>query len=128
MAQQSETEGALARRIVRGRDGGVKGWFVYYQNRRSVGRVLQLVTTQHSVDNVFNCLVHEAQEAGISSLWGRTDPIHPDLATQKNCVFFAKPLVLVHSKHPHIVQSILAGEMFFSGLEGEVWMEINAWR
>jgi hypothetical protein len=127
MAQQSETEGSLARRIVRAPDGRVKGWFIYYQNRRSVGRVLQLVATHQSMQDVFNCLLHEAQEAGLAALWGRTDPLHPDLSMDKRCVFFAKPMVLVHSKRTDIVRSVLAGEMFFSGLEGELWMAVNAW-
>jgi hypothetical protein len=126
-AKQSETEGALVRRIVRSHDGRVKGWFVYYQNRRSIGRVLQLVATGPSIQEVFNCLVWEAHAAGLTGLWGRTDPIHPDLATQKLCVFFAKPMVLAHSKRPGIIHSIQAGKMFFSGLEGELWMSVNAW-
>jgi hypothetical protein len=36
-------------------------------------------------------------------------------------------MVLVHSKRTDIVRSILAGEMFFSWLEGELWMAVIAW-
>ncbi len=127
MAQHSVTEGKLSRRIVRDADGRFKGWFIYYQNRKSVGRVLQFVSTRQSTQDVFDCLLYDAQAAGLAALWGRTDPLNPEIANHNRSIFLSKPMVLVHSKREEIIRTILAGQMLFSGLEGESWMAVNAW-
>jgi len=126
MAEQSESEGPLVKRAVKGSDGRQLGWFVYYQNKGGFGRVLQLVANGRSMDRVFDSLLMDARRAGVVALWGRTDPQHAALFGGRRCLFQARPSVLVHSSRPEIVQSFQRADAFFSGFEGELWMKTNA--
>lgn len=126
MAEQSVGEGRLAKRCVRDAGGRLLGWYIYYQNKNGIGRVLQVATLDHSMAAVLSCLVYEAKQAGVAVLWGRTEPQHAASLNEQNCVFFARPWVLVHAARAELVAAFQNADTFFSGLEGELWMRVNA--
>jgi hypothetical protein len=126
MAEQSESEGKLVKRSVTSRDGRQLGWFVYYQNKYGFGRVLQLVAHPRCMDRVLDSLLFDAKQAGVAALWGRTDPQHAGLFTERHCVFHGRPWVLIHSDQNEIIRSFQNAEAFFTGFEGELWMKTNA--
>jgi len=126
MAEQSETEGPLTKRLVRSQTGKVLGWFVYYRSRNATGRVLQLVGHPNSFEPVLDSLFHDASQHGLAALWGRTEPGQNRLLTKKHCVFRGTPWVLVHSKQQEIVESFQRADALFTGFDGEHWMKTNA--
>lgn len=126
MAEQSIDEGRLAKRCVRDAGGKILGWYIYYQNKNGLARVLQLAATAQSMEVVLNSLVYEAKQYGVAALWGRTEPQHAGLLDKHNCVFFARPWALVHSASPELIAAFQNADVFFSGLEGELWMKVNA--
>ena len=126
MAEQSETEGPLTRRLVRSRTGKILGWFVYYRSRNATGRVLQLVELGNSFEPLFDSLLHDASQHGLSALWGRAEPGQNKLLTRKRCLFRGTPWVLVHSQQQEIVDCFQRADALFTGFDGEQWMKTNA--
>lgn len=126
MAEQSETEGPLIKRMVRSQSGTVLGWFVYYRSRNATGRVLQLVGLGNSFEPVLDSLIHDASKHGLNALWGRTEPGQNKLLTNKHCVFKGTPWVLVHSQQQEIVDAFQRADALFTGFDGEHWMKTNA--
>ena len=118
-------EGELAKRVVESADGKALGWFVHYHNRNGFGRVLQVAAFPRSMETVLDGLIDDARQAGVAALWGRTEPLHAMLLTQRHCLFQARPWVLVHSSRPEIIHSFQNADAFFSGLDGELWMKFN---
>ncbi|MBT8084465.1 MAG: GNAT family N-acetyltransferase [Woeseia sp.] len=126
MAEQSPDEGRLAKRCVRDSAGKVLGWYVYYETKGKLARVLQLAGHPHSMRDVLNALVHDAMQAGAAALWGRTEPRYASFLHDQKCIFFANPWVLVQAKNPELVACFREADAFFSGFEGELWMQVNA--
>ncbi|MBT8084799.1 MAG: hypothetical protein KJN72_06215 [Woeseia sp.] len=126
MAEQSPAEGRLAKRCVRDSAGKVLGWYVYYETKGKLARVLQLAGHPHSIRDVLNALVHDAMQAGAAALWGRTEPRYASFLNDQKCIFFARPWVLVQAKNPELVACFREADAFFSGFEGELWMQVNA--
>ena len=120
MAEQSESEGTLAKQSVETAAGRTLGWFVYYRNRGGFGRVLQLAAFSRSMELVLDSLIYDAKQAGVAALWGRTEPEHAMLLTERHCLFQGRPWVLVHSSRPEIVQSFQVAECALHRLRGRV--------
>jgi hypothetical protein len=125
MAEQSKSEGELAKRAVESKGGKIIGWFVYYRRRNGIGRVLQLASQPRSMPAVLDSLIYEARQQGLAALWGRTEPEQAALMTERHCIFQGRPWVLVHAARPEIIRSFLEADAFFSGFEGEQWMKLN---
>jgi hypothetical protein len=126
MAEQSESEGTLAKREVQTTDGRTLGWYVYYRNRNGIGRVLQLAALPRSMDVVLDCLIYEASQEGLAALMGRAEPHGASLLNDRHCFFRGRSWFLVHSPEPEIIHAFQNADAFFSGFDGEHWMRVNA--
>ena len=126
MAGQSETEGPLAKCVVRSGTGQDLGWFVYYRSRNATGRVLQLVSLGNSYEAVLDCLLHDASRNGLAALWGRTEPGKNSVLASRHCLFKGVPWMLIHSANCQLIDSFLQADALFTGFEGEHWMKTNA--
>jgi len=126
MAEQSTTEGGLAKRCVRDTNGDILGWYIFYKTKGKLARVLQFSGKPRAMREVLGSLAFDAKEAGATALWGRTEPRYAGYLNEQKCLFLARPWVLVHARDPELVESFCAADAFFTGLEGELWMKVNA--
>ena len=124
--EESTFEGPLVKRVVQSAKGKTLGWYVYYRKKNGIGRVLQLAAFPRSMDIVLDSLIYEAHQEGLAALRGRADPDHAHVFNKRFCAFQGRPWFLIHSSDPEIVQSFQSADVFFSGLEGELWMKTNA--
>lgn len=125
LAQAAEKRqyGTLDGRIVRGADGGVAGWFLYYRNRTGMSQVLQVAARPRGRGLVLDAMLEHARRHGVVALAGPLDPgtIH-EAAIRRSTLRHEGPWVLFSSQRPDLMQAIAAGDAFLSRLEGEWWM------
>jgi hypothetical protein len=112
--------GSLQRALLRSKDERVAGWFVYYVNQKGFAEVLQ-VGYRHSyqAEVVRHLFVH-ARRRGAVALSGRLEPHLAKALAGRQCFLFRREhAMLVHSRNPHIANTIHLGHAFISRLEGE---------
>ena len=121
-AAEKRGRGELKRTSVRDRSGRRIGWYIYFLNSHGTSRVLQLAATHEAIDQVFACLVNEAERAGTDGLVGRLDSRFMSELSSQGCRLSVGPWVLAHARNPSLLDPLKNGDAFFSGLEGEWWM------
>lgn len=116
--------GALHKRVVRGSQGRIIGWYLYFIKPSGIAEVAQLVATANSADAVLDSLFYHAQRQGAIAVTGQVDPPLLNSLSDKFCVFhpIRDGWVMLHSRHPEILQTINAGKAFLSRLESEWWI------
>lgn len=100
------------------------GWYLYYGSRGAVGTVVQVGASKSRTGEVLDHLFHHARRQGLIAVSGQVDPgMFSDLAG-KHCLFHhdGGSLLLVHSRHPEVLQAIDQGDAFLTRLEGEWWI------
>jgi hypothetical protein len=112
---------AVQARLVRSADDQPVGWYVYFR-RGVLAEVVQIAARPGRWADVFTLLAVEARDDGSAALTGRLDPAQLHDLAALGCWFTrGGPWTLVHSKHPELTSAVLAGEAFFSRLDGE-WL------
>jgi hypothetical protein len=98
------------------------GWFVYYEKRKRVGEVVQMVAGEGRLEAVLRAAILDAGAQGLALLRGEVDG--SDLQTYRNalCLLNTGRWMLVHSPRKAIVDSFMRGRALFSGLDGERWI------
>jgi len=108
---------------VRGADGSVVGWYLYYANAGGVGQVVQVAARQGQGDDVLQSLFHHAWEQGLVALQGRLEPgLMSALGTGGALLAREGPWVLAQAQRPELSAAIHRGDAFLSRLDGEWWM------
>lgn len=100
------------------------GWYLYYGNRGTLGAVAQIGASKAHAGEVLDHLFHHARQQGLIAVSGQVDPaMFPELAG-RHCLFHhdGGSLLLVHSRHPEVLQAIDRGDAFLTRLEGEWWI------
>ncbi|HEU5358565.1 MAG TPA: GNAT family N-acetyltransferase [Gemmatimonadales bacterium] len=125
LAQAAEKReyGTLDGRIVRGDDGSVAGWFLYYRNRTGMSQVLQVAAQPRDRGLVLDAMLEHARQHGVVALAGPLDPgtIH-EAAIRRSTLRHEGPWVLFSSQRRDLMQAIAGGDAYLSRLEGEWWM------
>ena len=120
VAQQSQPDRVLRRRVVRDSRGEVVGWFLYFLAPGGESEVVQLVARKGTADAVFHALLDDAWKGGTVMLSGRLEPRMVREMSSQHCYFRqVGHWTLAHAKQPDVLQAILSGNAFLSRLEGE---------
>lgn len=113
--------GHLHKTLVRNKKQDIIGWYMYYFNRDGISRVLQIGTLNRKLDDVLDHLFYHAWRQGAISLFGRLEPDLMQTGTRK--FGFVSPgqyWMLIHSRHPELLQAVRNGEAFLSRMEGDL--------
>jgi hypothetical protein len=116
--------GSLRRTIVRGRKGELLGCHIYHGSAGGMGRVLQLLARQNSVGDVVDCLFHEADQAGLAGLRGRSTPQIMEALLPRKCFFLHRASTMIHAADPELAGVVEAGGALMTGLAGESWTRL----
>jgi len=121
---QKQGRGAFHDVAVRDQRGETIGWYLYYGDSGETGAVVQIGARKDDAGLVLDHLFHHARQRGVIALSGQVDPsLFPALAG-KDCLFHhdGGAWMLVHSRHPELLQAIHRGDAFLTRLEGEWWI------
>jgi hypothetical protein len=100
------------------------GWYLYYGNSGGIGAVVQIGAKEGCAEEVLDHLSYHAKQRGLVAISGQVDPaLFPALAG-KDCLFHhdGGSWMLVHSRHPELLQAIHRGDAFLTRLDGEWWI------
>jgi len=102
----------------------VIGWYLYYGRRGAVGTVVQVGAGKAGTGEVLDHLFHHARQQGLVAVSGQVDPAMFSELAGRHCLFHhdGGSLLLVHSRHPEVLQAIDRGDAFLTRLEGEWWI------
>jgi len=123
-AADKNRHGPMIRRIVRGRDGGVLGCYVYYGRRGGVAWVLQLLARPEAIGPVLDNLLANALARGCVGVRGRSQARLLDALQRRQCMFFHRSATVVHSHDAELVAAIRGGEALVTGLAGDAWTRL----
>jgi hypothetical protein len=125
LAQEKE-RGALQQVAVRHGGRGALGWYLYYCKAGGIGAVVQLGAKEGCAELVIEHLFHHAKQRGVVALSGQVDPALFHLYSRKDCLFHhdGASWLLLHSRHPEILQAVDRGDAFLTRLEGEWWISV----
>lgn len=123
-AAVKEKHGALHRRIVLDRRGQAAGCYLYYGRRNAVAWVLQILALPGAAEIVLDDLFAHAHAGGASAVRGRAQPGLMDALLRRNCVFFHRSSVLVHTRRQDLLAAVHSGQALMIGLAGESWARI----
>lgn len=117
--------GKLHWSVVRSGPGKVLGWYVYYLNRGAVSSVLQINAASGCFDPVFRHLCYHAWRQGSVALTGRMQPRLAKDFSDHSCLLQWRSWLLVHSRHPKILDALENKDSFFTSMEGESWINVE---
>lgn len=98
------------------------GWFVYYEKRRRVGEVVQLVAAEGRLEAVLGAAIGDAAAQGLALLRGDVDARDLQAYRDTLCLLNTGRWMLVHSRRQALVDCFMRGSALFSGLDGERWI------
>ncbi len=123
-ATRKERYGSVRRTIVRDAKGALAGCYIYHGKPGGTGRVLQVLARADAVEDVVDCLLYEADEAGLSALRGRLSPQLADALLTRNCVFAHRASTMIHTANDDLAGAVKRGEAMITGLAGESWSRL----
>lgn len=117
------SRGPLTARLVRGDDGRVRGWFVYYLQPERTAQVLQVACSERDADDVVDALLHDAFSQGAAGAQGRLEGHLMRALSERRCLLHrAGYIALIHGRDPEVLHAVQAGRAMLTRLEGEWWM------
>ncbi len=121
---QKQGRGAFHKVVVRNERDVTIGWYMYYAKPGGTGAVVQIGAREDSAGQVLDHLFHHARRHGVIAVSGQVDPVLFHALGGKDCLFHQDggSWLLVHSKHPDMLQAIHRGDAFLTRLEGEWWI------
>jgi len=118
----NRTWGEPQRRLVRGEDGRVLGWYVYFLLRDESCQVLQIAAHDRHAGAVLDNLFAHAVAGGGAAVQGRVEAHILAPLAHRGALFRFSARSLVHSRHPELLGAITSGHALLTRLEGEWWM------
>lgn len=118
----NRTWGMPVRRLVRGHDGRVLGWYIYFLLPAGGCHVLQVAAPRRHVGAVLDDLFADAIAGGGTAIQGRVEPLLLAPLAHRGAVFRYSPRSLVHTRHDHVLGVLMSGRALLTRLEGEWWM------
>ena|SRR2546422_2474260 len=114
--------------VVRNAQQKILGYYLYHLNPGGIAEVVQIAAEPNSINEVFDYLFYDAWRHGVIALSGQLDPKFMQVFSDRQCLFRGSggSWILVHSKHPEVLQAIHRGDAFLSRLEGEWWISFGA--
>lgn len=122
-AQQKHPGVPLRRVLVRGLDGLVAGWYLYFAAPSGIAEVIQFEALPGSGDAVLARLVLDARREDLHVVRGRVEPALLDgFGGGVSRLQRINPWALFHSKRREVTEAIHAGRTCLSRLDGEWWL------
>jgi hypothetical protein len=118
----NRTWGVPVRRLVRGRDDQVLGWYIYFLLRAGGCQVLQVAAPRRHLGAVLDDLFAHAIENGGTAIQGRVEPQLLAPLAHRGAVFRYSPRSLVYTPHDELLAVLTSGRALLTRLEGEWWM------
>lgn len=125
-AEQRRRHGPLVCRAVEGHAHRPLGCYLYYGRPHAVAHVLHVMAAPGSAGAVLDDLLDHAHRNHCVAVRGRAHSRFLDDLCARDCVFLNRGSVLVHSRHPEIVETARSGDALMTGLAGEAWTRIAA--
>jgi hypothetical protein len=123
-AADKNRHGPMVRRIVRGKDGGLLGCYIYYGRRGGVAWVLQLLARPDAIGPVLDNLLASALARGCVGVRGRSQARLLDALQRRQCMFFHRSATVVHSHDADLIAAVRGGEALVTGLAGDAWTRV----
>jgi hypothetical protein len=114
--------GEVLRRLVRGRNGRVLGWYVAFVPAGGIVQVLQLAATGPDPGPVFDHLIAEADARGAAAVAGRLEPSLAETVRRHRCLVRGSSWALVDSDDTGVLAALDADDTLLTRLDGEWWM------
>jgi hypothetical protein len=116
--------GPRHRAIIHNAKGELAGCYVYHGRSGGTGRVLQLLARPNALEDVVDCLLYDASDAGLSALRGRCTPQLTNALLKRSCIFVHRASTVFHTRHPDLAAAIESGNAMITGLAGESWTRL----
>jgi hypothetical protein len=125
MARAKEQYGEMKAVAVHDRDL-LTGWYIYYGRSGRTAEVLQVAARHGSMIGVLHHLAASAFAEGCTALMGSVDPrFLPEYHAQKSILLLRDMYTIGYAGNAEVLRPLLAGEAFFSRLEGEWWTRLQ---
>ena len=118
--ERMKAHGTLRKVLLRGGDGQIAGWYIYYWRRGNVAEVAQIGGPRQSTKDVLDHLFHDARGRGAIALHGVVDRSLMADFSDKNCFFTCRGgWTVAHSRNPELLAVLNSGDALLSRLDGE---------
>lgn len=116
--------GEFRKVVVRDGRGDPAGWYLYYLNPGGLSEVVQVAARPDAMGEVLGHLFHDAWHGGAVAVSGQLDPGAVRTAPDRYSLFHhdGAAWLLIHSRHPAVLETIHRGDAFLTRLEGEWWI------
>ena len=121
-AAGNRSRGQLIKRMVFDASGAPIGCYLYQGARGRIAFVLHVQTRRDAAGAVLDALFAHAAGLGCVAVKGRTQARLLEPLLTRDCILFRRHGAMVHSRDPHLLSAIHAGEAATGGLAGESWM------
>jgi hypothetical protein len=119
-AGRKSNGGNLRKVLLRDRENGVAGWYLYYLEANRLAEVLQIASREDNQTDVMEHMASDARTHGANALVGRLEPGLAQPLANRFCLLFRRQYaMLVHSRFPEIRDAIHSQGAFISRLDGE---------
>jgi hypothetical protein len=118
----NQTWGTPVRRLVRGRNDHVLGWYIYFLQPGGPCQVLQVAAPRRHVGEVLEDLFAHAIAGGGTAVQGRVEPALLAPLAHRGALFRYSPRSLVYTPHDELLAALTSGRALLTRLEGEWWM------
>ncbi len=121
---QKKGPGSFQKVVVRDSAREIAGWYLYYLKRGAISEVVQIAATGESLKEVLDHLFYHAWRQGAVAVSGQLDVMALEAFSEECCVLRhdGGPGLLVHSRHPDVLNAVHRGDAFIGRLEGEWWI------
>jgi hypothetical protein len=115
--------GELVRQLVRGNDGRVLGWYLYYLERGAIAQALQVAAAERDAGSVLDALLRDAQERGAAGVQGRVEAHLLEPLRDRKCLLHPSGyLALIHSSRDDVLSAIHSGRSLLTRADADWWM------
>jgi hypothetical protein len=123
-AAQNRRHGSLVCRAVYWKAATPVGCYLYYGRPHGVAHVLQVMASPGAAGIVLDSLFEQAHQNRCVAVRGRTHSRYIDELFSRDCIFFNRGSVVVHSRDADVVEAARSGDALMTGLAGEAWTRI----
>jgi hypothetical protein len=121
-----ESRGQLRGHLLRGAQGRILGWYLYYLLRDGPSHVLQVAAAPGAMPTVVDHLLADAETGGAVALEGRAElALFEPLEAHRVRYRYAAPFSLLQTKRSDVLAALYSGNALLTRLEGEWWMALH---
>jgi hypothetical protein len=122
LEQVAPVRGEVVRRLVRGHDGRVLGWYVAFAPPGGIVQVQQLAATGPDPGPVLDHVIADADARGAVAVAGRLEAPLADAVRTRRCLIRSASWALADSEDTSLLAALDTEESLLTRLDGEWWM------